>query len=93
MEDTLAHLAKASGIPYAYVLIDSFWYREGPVPTPSGSADDGFGGTLRITTLFILFIGESCLFLLVSLSIDSLPLNTFILLFGELIFSLYLQRD
>ena len=47
MEDTLAHLAKASGLPYGYVLIDSFWYREGPVPTPSGGSADGFSGTWR----------------------------------------------
>lgn len=43
----LVSTARASGLSIGYLLIDSMWYREGPVPTPDGGVDLGFGGTWR----------------------------------------------
>ena len=43
----MAEYAKQVGLPYAYYLIDSFWYREGPTPDGYGGADPGFAGTWR----------------------------------------------
>ena len=49
-EDTMlavAEYAEQAGLPYAYFLIDSWWYKEGPTPDGHGGEDQGFGGTWR----------------------------------------------
>ena len=43
----MSDYARQVGLPYAYYLIDSFWYREGPTPDGHGGSDPGYAGTWR----------------------------------------------